>query len=995
MTIRFRLLGEVEVTLDERPADVGHARQRSVLAALLVEVNRPVTADQLIDRVWADRPPYRARNALSAYVSRLRQLLAGAPEVRIGRGPAGYVVTADPLAVDLHEFRHLVAQARAAGRAADATVLFERALRLWRGEPFAAMDTPWFDAVRTSLQAERFAVVLDRNDAALDAGRHADVLVELTDAVRAHPLDERLAGQLMLAQYRCGRQADALDTYRAVRERLLDELGTDPGAALRRVHQQILTGDAAAPAEPPVAEQVVTAGPPAAASEPPAPPRPAATGGDLPRRPTSFVGRHSDLQRVVAALKAAPLVTLTGVGGVGKTRLAVEAAALVGSDHPDGVWLCELAPLTDDGPVSHAVATALRLQQRHGSTIEQTVLEYLRHRGLLLVLDNCEHVLGQAAELLALVVRQCPAVTVLATSREPLGVEGEQILPVDPLPADDAAVLFADRARAVRHGFDPDGEAAGSVAEICRRLDGLPLGIELAAARMRVMNAAEVARRLTTGPRFVSGGSRSTPPRHQSLVAAVDWSYRLLSERERALFARLSVFAGGFDLDAAHGVCRDPADGEDDTLDLLAGLVDKSMVTADHTADATWYRLLETMRQYGRERLLADAEPDTVHDRHARYLVDLTERAGVGLLGPDEAHWVERLSRAYDDVRVAVRWAIERQDTDLALRLVVNLPDFAYWRVGYELTDWSEATLALPGAGEHPLAPAVHGGAARGAWCLGDYPRAIRLARACGPPEWVAGTSRCAKPGDVLAVIAGYRGRIQEAIAHYERQVELARPAADPPRLNWALFHLAMCRAAVRDPLAGRLEAEEALAVAREADGNPTALCLGLLGAGRALQRTDPAAALVLLDDSAAAAASVRNRWFYAFARMYAAATRGVHSDPAVAARAFLEVLEAWERLGDWSQQWLSLLYVTRLLLRIGAAAEVVTLHYALVAAAKPAPLDADRLALLADALDTDVFDAAARRGSDMDGPAVVAFVRSILRGSGSGSGPEQRAAVP
>ena len=213
----------------------------------------------------------------------------------------------------------------------------------------------------------------------------------------------------------------------------------------------------------------------------------------------------------------------------------------------------------------------------------------------------------------------------------------------------------------------------------------------------------------------------------------------MLSERERALFARLSVFAGGFDLDAAHGVCRDPADGEDDTLDLLAGLVDKSMVTADHTADATWYRLLETMRQYGRERLLADAEPDTVHDRHARYLVDLTERAGVGLLGPDEAHWVERLSRAYDDVRVAVRWAIERQDTDLALRLVVNLPDFAYWRVGYELTDWSEATLALPGAGEHPLAPAVHGGAARGAWCLGDYPRAIRLARACGPPEWVGG----------------------------------------------------------------------------------------------------------------------------------------------------------------------------------------------------------------------------------------------------------------
>ena len=234
MTVRFRLLGEIEVLHDERRIDVGHARQRCVLAALLVDVNKPATVDQLIDRVWADRPPYQARNALSAYMSRLRRLLAGVPGVRIGRGPAGYVLTVDALAVDLHEFRHLAAQARAASRPADAAALYGRALGLWRGEPFAAIDTPWFDGVRESLQAERFAVVLDRNDVALRAGRHADLLVELVDAVRAHPLDERLAGQLMLAQYRSGRQADALDTYRRMRERLLEELGADPGLALRR-----------------------------------------------------------------------------------------------------------------------------------------------------------------------------------------------------------------------------------------------------------------------------------------------------------------------------------------------------------------------------------------------------------------------------------------------------------------------------------------------------------------------------------------------------------------------------------------------------------------------------------------------------------------------------------------------------------------------------------------------------------------------------------------
>ena len=349
---------------------------------------------------------------------------------------------------------------------------------------------------------------------------------------------------------------------------------------------------------------------------------------NLPRRTTSFVGRHGDLERIVAALGSGPLVTLTGVGGVGKSRLAIEIAVRVGAGYADGEWLCELAPLADGGPVSHAVAAALHLQQRHGSTIEQTVIEYLRDRELLLVLDNCEHVLVQAAGLLDQVVRQCRGITVLATSREPLGVEGERILPVDPLPADDAAALFADRARATRPGFDLDGEAAGAVAEICRRLDGLPLGIELAAARMRVMNAAEVARRLTTSPRFVSGGSRTTPSRHQSLVAAIDWSYRLLSERERAFFARLSVFAGGFDLDAAHGVCGDPADAEDDSLDLLAGLVDKSMVTVDHAAETTWYRQLETMRQYGRERLVDVAELDAVRDRHARYLVDLADAGG-------------------------------------------------------------------------------------------------------------------------------------------------------------------------------------------------------------------------------------------------------------------------------------------------------------------------------------------------------------------------------
>ncbi|GAA4912710.1 putative ATPase [Actinomycetospora succinea] len=962
MAVEFRVLGEVAVLRDGRPVDVGHARQRCVLAVLLVELGRPVPTDELIDRVWADRPPYRARNALSAYVSRLRTLVA-APEVELARAGTGYALTADPASVDLHAFRLLAAQARAADRPADAAALADRALASWRGTPLGSVDTPWFAAVRTSLEAERLAVLLDRNDAALAAGRHADLLVELTDAVRAHPLDERLAGQLMLAQVRSGRQADALASFRAVRARLADELGVDPGAPLRAVHQRILTGDAATPT--PSAPTV-----PAPRPEPAPEPEPATPA--LPRRATSFVGRRADLDRVTAALAAGSLVTLTGLGGVGKTRVALEVAR-----HGGGAWFAELAPLEDGGPVSQAVATALHLQQRAGATIEQTVIEYLRDRELLLVLDNCEHVLAGAAGLAEQVLRHCPAVTVLATSREPLGVEGERIVPIDPLPPHDAATLFVDRARAARPGFDPEAEKPGAVVDLCRRLDGLPLGIELAAARMRAMNAAEVASRLAD-PSFVAGGSRATPTRHQSLAAAVAWSHRLLSDRERTLFDRLSVFAGGVDLDAAHAACAEPGDTEADTADLLTALVDKSMVTVDHAGDATWYRLLETMRRYGRERLGDDL--DAARERHARAVLDLTERAAAGLVGPDEGQWVERLLRAWDDVRIAVGWAIARQDADLALRLVVGVPDVAYWCVGYELADWAQDAVRLPGAAGHPLAPAVLGAAARGAFCLGDFPRAVRLARETGVPEWVEGASRGSQPGDVLAIIDVYEGGGPDGHTHYARQVELARPSGDLTRLTWTLSQLSLSRTFLGATEAALRDAEECLAVARAAGGNPTGVALGLLSIGRALQDTDPATALAYLDESAATFASVRNRWFAAYAGMYAAATHVEHSDVPTATAALLPVLDAWEQLGERSQQWLTLLFSARLLIRLGADAEVVTLHHALVAAGQPALLGADRLAELDASLGAVASEAAARRGATADGPAAIAVVRSALR---------------
>ena len=475
MAVEFRLLGDVEARSDGQRLDIGPTRQRCVLVALLVEVNRPVPADQLIDRIWADDLPHRARNALAGYLSRLRQVLSDDGDVEIAREPGGYVLKVDPGSVDLHRFRQLVSGARAAADTVEADRLFCVALELWRGDPFATLDTPWLNEVRTALEAERLAVVLDRNDAGLRAGRHGELLPQIAVAAQEHPLDERLAGQLILAQYRCGRQADALETFRVMRERLVEELGADPSPALRQVHQQILDGDrgyTVAVAEPTPRAPVAT--------------RPNA---GVPRRATSFIGREDDVLRVAAALREGPLVTLTGVGGVGKTRLALEAAGRVEERFGDGAWLCELAPLDEGSAVSHAVAAALRLQQQQGLDIDATVIEYLRTRELLLVVDNCEHVLDAAAKLIDQIVRHCPHVVVLATSRAAIGVQGERILPVPPLAVEDATRLFADRARAGRPDFDLEHEPVGAVAEICRRLDGLPLAIELAAARMRVMSS--------------------------------------------------------------------------------------------------------------------------------------------------------------------------------------------------------------------------------------------------------------------------------------------------------------------------------------------------------------------------------------------------------------------------------------------------------------------------------------------------------------------------
>jgi predicted ATPase/DNA-binding SARP family transcriptional activator len=956
--LEFRILGPLEVANDGVPVPIGGPKPRALLAALLLSAGAVVSVDRLVAAVWGDGPPPKAEEALRAYVSRLRAVLPALGDgQRLRYRAPGYQLDVADGELDAAEFARLVTEARRHASATDsgrALRLLDTALALWRGDALAE-----FDAAALGAQAElvrladlRLVAEEQRAETMLHLGRGREVVPTVEALLLRFPEREPLAVLLMRALYDCGRQADALAVYRRVRRLLVEELGVEPSEAIRTVHRQVLAHDPALGATQR---------------------RPT----NLPRRGTSFVGRGGEIPGVAAALRNASLVTLTGVGGVGKSRMALEVADSVRSRFPDGGWLCELAPLPDGGPVSHAVTGALGVQQRHGLTIEQTVIEYLKGRELLLVLDNCEHVLDAAARLLDRVLSQCPGVRVLATSREALGVAGEQVWPLPPLSVAEGATLFVQRARATRPDFCLDSEAEDSVAEICRRLDGLPLAIELAAARMRVMNATEMARRLDD-ERLHVPGSRTAQPRHQSLTAAIDWSYRLLSEREQQLFARLSVFAGGADLAAVHAVCAEPGGTEAATLELLTALVDKSMVVVVSGTGCTRYRVLETLRAYGRERLPEDG---SLARRHAHYFVELAEQAARGVQGSAERMWVERTMPDFDNLRAAFEQTMADRDGDRATRLVASLPEVSQVRLGYEPAEWAERALELIRE-DHPLFVAAVGSAARGAWNVGDFPRARRLAARAAGRRPGRGTARSGYPADVAVDVELYEGDAAAALGHYASEVLVARRDDDPIRLVWTLYYVAICHCVQRRPELGLPAARESLAVA-ETTANPTARSMARYALGLVLKKSQPDRALVLFDEAAQLAASVRNFWWQGIALMEAAATHAVHADPVGAARALVDVLDHWDRVGDWTQQWLHLRYVVRLLVRLGCDEDAAVLHHCLLAHGKQSPLAASRAGRLLDGPDGERFSAAAARGCDMSAATALGLARSALRRAG------------
>jgi predicted ATPase/DNA-binding SARP family transcriptional activator len=674
--MEFRILGPLEVHEGAVPVPIPGAKERALLADLLVNARRVVPADRLIDDLWGEHPPGNPGNALQGRVSQVRRALGPAGARLLATRPPGYAIQVDPDQVDASRFERLVAEAaRAAGNGSpDAARLLEEALGLWRGPALAEFaDQPWAQAEAVRLEELRLAAVEHRAELALAAGEHAGLVGELETLAAAHPARERPRGQLMLALYRSGRQADALAVYQQTRAVLAEELGIDPSPELQRLHQAILTQDPALD---------------------PARVTPAEPGHNLPERLTSFVGRQAELREVGKLLEQHRLVTVTGPGGAGKTSLAVELARQVRRGHPDGAWLVELAALRDPGLLAEAVATAVGLGAEPGeaggprSSTAERLAELVRDRALLLVLDNCEHLVAACAELVERLLLAAPGIKVLATSREVLGVPGEARWLVPPLGAPDprdgtgpaamaradAVRLFLDRAGQADPGFALDGDNAQAVAELCRRLDGMPLAIELAAARVRALPVQEVAARLDDRFRLLAGGPRTLDPRQRTLRATVDWSFELLEEPDRRLFRRLAVFSGGWTVAAAEAVCG--GDGLDPAgvLDGLFRLVDRSLVVAGRGEPAR-FRMLETLRAYGQERLADAGEADAVHRRHIDWFTGLAEHGGRQHGEP----WLRAVDADYDNLRAAMDRAVAGGDQATALRIAGALG--WYWSI--------------------------------------------------------------------------------------------------------------------------------------------------------------------------------------------------------------------------------------------------------------------------------------------------------------------------
>ena len=708
--MRFGLLGTLAVWADDgRLVEVPEAKVRALLADLLIHLGQPVPADRLIDDLWGDDLPVHPAGALQVKVSRLRQALEnaepGGGDLVAFRSP-GYLLQAGNDALDERRFAAMVDRAGTTGDLRDRAGLLADALALWRGPPLADFaDAMFVRAAIARLEERRLVALEEQAEVRLALGEHSLLAGELGELVADHPLRERLRSAHMLALYRAGRPAEAVNSYSELRGRLADDLGLDPGPGVAALFQAILE-------QAPGLQRV------------PAPPtlgaRPRT---NIPAMLTDMVGRAAAVADLRAMLDEHRLLTLTGPGGVGKTRLALETATQAADAFPDGAWLAELAGLAGTRTPADAVMAVLGIRDDSSVDPADLLAEALRTSRMLLILDNCEHLVDQVAKLAAQLLQVAPELRILVTSREPLMVAGEYVWAVPALTQSSAVRLFAMRAGAAAPGFRLDEGNAEAVAGLCRRLDGIPLALELAATRVRALGVHELLARLDDRFRLLVTGPRDAPPRQQTLWAVIDWSWELLTEPERLVLRRLAVAADGCSLPAAEAICAE--DGLD-VLGLLARLVDRSLVVVADGPDGPRYRLLESVAAYGLQRLEQAGESGRLRVRHRRYYTDFAERAAPRLRRHDQRSWLRRLDADAANLRSALDFALNNHHDD-ALRMVNALA--WYWFLRGRLT---EARRAL----EQALALRRGSATARAtatAWLSGFTALAGDRRELCGP----------------------------------------------------------------------------------------------------------------------------------------------------------------------------------------------------------------------------------------------------------------------
>ena len=961
---RVAVLGPVRLNQpDGAEIRLSSERQRRLLAALALHAGSVTDTDVLVELIWPGEgaAPENPKAAVHTLVARLRKALP--PGVSVVTEGRGYRLELPSGEIDTDAFVAHLEVARACPQPARQLAELASALALWRGRPFAELDHPDV-APEVARLSELRSVVIEQQAAALLAlGRTGEAIAALESLAVAEPLREGTVRLLMQALVAEGRQADAVRAYSRLRHALAEELGLDPSRDLRRLEEKLLrqepTGNG--PGEP--------AGTTAAS------PR--------PRLPvSSFIGRRAEVEATTAALRRCRIVTLCGPGGVGKTRLARHTAAAVADDYQDGVHVIDLEAAASRADLVAMIAAALRLTPSGDQSLEDRIVSVLAVRRQLLVLDTCEHVVEAAASVAEAIATGTEGVDVLATSREPLRADGEQLLRIGPLGLEEASALLADRIRAADPSLDAIDTDAALLTEVARRIDGLPLACELAAARVPSLGLHGVLQILDAPLTLLNQGRRTAASRHRSLRDVVRWSIELLSAPEREVFARLSRFAAAVEYDAVASVGP--------SAELLADLVDHSLVVRV-PGQFPRYGLLETLRAYGRSEVSAGMATEEFNRRHAAWARRLVAEVAAARLGPGELAARHRFDAHLQDLRQAHGWLLATGHVDELLEMDVVLAELGYERGLVELTHLVEESLRqLCGDDEDqgPILPAlarILGLAAQWSWQRGDHStcerrcrRAVEIATQAGNPEAARDAYEC------WGNLRQLQGRWDAAREHLQRAVDLGRRAADPLTVGLALSDLVLVETYAGDDEAAADYERLVSDLAHETQSH-SILAYAAYAAGERRAERDPAEAAPYLEE-AIRHGEAADTLTAAYARHTLLTTGARAADAELALPRFGALIDYWHGLGAWGTLWLAIRALAETLSRCGRHGDAVRLLAAHDSSPRAAPLiaaDAVRretvLGRARDVLGAE-FDAAMAEGRTLGDARAVALARRLAR---------------